>query len=323
MDRQDKTYRLGPLPWSRETLIKAYWGNWLAAYEYIKEHSGFTAQEQLQAIQFAFHVFLDNTDDLLSAIEAFKQDFQKPGFSGRGNRANVEHWDRKLRKHFFSVATSAFALVDAYRRVTQNFSVAEYEERKQRYFLENELHHFMQGLRNFFSHRRILTPSWLWSKSAHQERTQLVVRQKDLLEFDNWDTAAKAFIQKHTMGVDIEVLTSEYRRTVNEFYTWFRDGFQGAYGDEIQEYVAYRNVLEGEEWKQFWRNLLNYGIEHKLNPYDYLREHLTPEEMEQVVALPHGSREQVDMIIAKADEFGICDAEIRSKVYQLFGVRDE
>jgi hypothetical protein len=323
MDQGHKSYRLGPLPWSHDTLIKAYWRHWPAVYDYIKEHPGFTAQEHLETIQLALNLFLDSTDDLLLAIAEFIKDFQQPGFLGRGNRSSVKKWDRRLRKHFFSVATSAFALVDAYRRVTKKFPVAGYQKQKTLYFVENELHHFMRGLRNFISHKRILTPEWRWSRSKHGDLTQLILTQQRLREYDNWDAAAQQFIQKCRSGVDIQVLASTYRSLVEEFHHWFHDGFLAAYGDPIQEYVKCRNVLEGEEWKQHWRLLLDYGIQHQLNPYNYLHEHLTPREIAEISLLPNGSKEQVDMIIAKADEFGICDDELRSRVYKLFGIHNE
>ena len=52
-------YKLGPLPWSRETLIKAHWANWVATAEDIKEHPGCAAQEALQAVQMGIDLFVD------------------------------------------------------------------------------------------------------------------------------------------------------------------------------------------------------------------------------------------------------------------------
>jgi len=54
MINKSKNYKLGPLPWSRETLIKAFRANWLGALEAIKEDPGFAAQEGLEDVQMIF-----------------------------------------------------------------------------------------------------------------------------------------------------------------------------------------------------------------------------------------------------------------------------
>jgi hypothetical protein len=46
---------------------------------------------------------------------------------------------------------------------------------------------------------------------------------------------------------------------------------------------------------------------------------LSPTELQTVSALPR-SKEQVDLMIKTADDFEICDAELRGQVYKLFGV---
>jgi len=170
-------YKLGPLPWSRETLIKAHWANWVATAEDIKEHPGCAAQEALQAVQMGIDLFVDNSNDLLSAVADYKNDAQNPGFYDRGNHETVERWDRRLRKDFFAVTSAAFALVDTYRSITKDFPVEGYDERKQ-VFADRELHHFMQGLRNYLTHKRLLTPSWQTTWTAKQKITELLLTRE-------------------------------------------------------------------------------------------------------------------------------------------------
>ncbi len=66
--------------------------------------------------------------------------------------------------------------------------------------------------------------------------------------------------------------------------------------------------------------MVHHAIQWKVNPYAHLDTYLTPAEVEAALRLPMRSREQVDYIIAAADEHDACDDELRSLVYKLFGV---
>ena len=318
----ETTYKLGPLPWSRDTLIKAFWTNWVQVLENIKEHPGFAAHEGFEDIHFSLSLFLDNTNDLLAAIADVKN-LVEPSFFARGNQQSVEQWDRKLRKHFFGVASAAFALVDANRRVSSTYPVESYQEQINKCFVNSELHNFMQGLRNFVTHKRLLTPSvqTLWGEG--RKVTQLILSEKKLKDFNNWTAPAKVFIQNCRFGVDIEAAVFEYRQLVENFHTWYRENFWSTYGNQINEYLSYEKIVKGEQWKNHWKHVLNYVIERKLNPYDYLDRYLTPEEIKNALELPHGSKEQIDLMISMADEFEICDDEIRGMVYKLFSLAAE
>jgi len=317
-------YKLGPLPWSRDTLIKAHWVNWVGALENIKEHPGFAAQEGLDDVQRTLDVFLDNCDDFWLTVTNFKTSVvQQPGFFWRSNREKVEQWERTLRKHIFSVTSSALALVDASRRVSIKFPIHGYDEQKNSVFVQSELHLFMQGLRNFFTHKYLLTPSWQIRLTKNNKVTQLVLNQDKLKRFDGWSPLARAFIEKSRFGVDVEAAISSYRKLVEDFHNWYRQNFLATYSHQISEYSAYEKILKGEAWKLHWKRLLDYGIANNLNPYTYLDQHLTHDEIKRASALPHGSKEQIDLMISMADEFEICDDEIRGMVYKLFSLAVE
>lgn len=310
-------YKLGPLPWSRDTLIKAYWANFIEVAESIKEHPGFSVLEAFQHVQLSLGLFLDNCTDFLAGVSDLKT-LTDSRFFSRGNQQIVEYWDRKLRRQFFAVASSAFALVEACRRVSEKFPVTGYEEEITKTFAANELHKFMQDLRNFFTHKHLLTPAVqiVWDHKG--KLTQLIVTKKNLNSFTNWSEPAKAYIQRFRFDIDVEAAVIDYRQLVQNFHNWYRGSFSSAYRSEMDEYSSYEKIIKGEGWKVHWRQILDYGLQHNLNPYDYLDQYLTPEELDKVLSLPRGSQEQIDLMISLADEFEICDKQMRNSVYQLF-----
>ena len=54
------------------------------------------------------------------------------------------------------------------------------------------------------------------------------------------------------------------------------------------------------------------------NPYEYLPQFLTAEQIDEVERLPKMSPQQVDKIIEFVDEDEACDDEIRQLAYELF-----
>ena len=134
-----------------------------------------------------------------------------------------------------------------------------------------------------------------------------------------WPLLARKYLEQHAYEVDIERLIVEYSNKVQEFHKWFRESIMATFGGKISEYRSYERILNGEGWRNHWRQVLNYCIEHQLDPYQYLKRFLSPTEVEKVNQLPP-SKEQVDLMIKLADDFDICDDEIRSLVYKLFGI---
>ena len=97
-----RSYSLGPLPWSREQLIKDYWSNFVAAFEHIKEHPGFAANQGLDDIQSALEVFLDAAQDLFAGISIFREEADRGELYGRGSQWRLEELERRVRKCFHS-----------------------------------------------------------------------------------------------------------------------------------------------------------------------------------------------------------------------------
>jgi hypothetical protein len=102
-----RQYRLGPLPWSQETLKTAYWRNFIEAYALIKEHPGFGAHEMMEDVQRSLEIFLDHTDSLLAAIRTFKEESGESDFFSRSNKNRIEALERRVRKYLFAVSSAA------------------------------------------------------------------------------------------------------------------------------------------------------------------------------------------------------------------------
>jgi hypothetical protein len=311
------TYTLGPLPWSEEVLRQAYFRNFIHAQKAIQEHPGFVAHDALCALQLSLDIFLDAVSELFQSTQAFRIDAQSPEFWTRPAQSRFHRRELAVRRGVFTAATSALALVDASRRIRKKIMVVDYDVKRSAMFSEE--HVFIQKLRNYVSHYRMIEPAWQRSFSATERRTQFLLRPNILLQWDGWEKA-RAFINRYPDGIDVEELFKEYQTCVERFYAWFRKDVARVSEPQLSEYRGYEKMLKRFGTRALWNLLLEQVTTGHLDPFPYLDRYLTRTELDEVLSLPTRSRIQVDRIIEILDEYGACDEELRKKAYRAFGV---
>lgn len=313
-------YALGPLPWSEELLRKAYFSSFTSARKAIEEHPGFTAHQALCSLGLSLDIFLDSVSELLKSIETFRKEAQSREFWNRPARNRFKSRELAIRRDMVAAATNAMALVDHSRRMQKKSSLADYKKKLDEVF-DAEEHRFVQSLRICVGHIRMIEADWQVSHSVTERRTQFLLRQGTLLQWDGWDKEAKTFIDRHPDGIDIEELFKSYRDRVERFHVWFHNEVAQVSEPELSEYRKYERVLARFGLKAQWNLILEQVIiSGRLDPFTYLDQYLAQAELDEVLALPMRSRVQVDRIIKILDEYEACDEELRGKVYRAFKV---
>lgn len=316
----EKTYTLGPLPWSEETLRKAYFKSFTEARTAIKEHPGFIAHCDLDVLQLSLGIFCDSVTELLHAIDSFHNDANSPAFWRRPARQQFRRRELAVQKGVFAAATSALALVDHSRVVSRKVPIPGYQERVGQLFANSEEHQFIQSLRVNISHVRMIEADWQRVHSGAGEHTHFLLRQETLLTCNEWDDLARAFIDRHPDGIDVEVLFKGYRDRVDNFHKWFHCEVARLSEPALSEYRECERTLNRFGARSLWKIILEQVRAGRIDPYQYLDRYLTKTELQGVLALPMRSREQVDRIIELIDEHGACDEELRQKIYTAFDV---
>jgi len=318
-----KEYSLGPLPWNKEMLHKAYFSNLVSTTEAIKEHPGYEVESDLFDLRFALEIFLDSVADLLLSIADFGKECRIPGFWHRGNKNRVVHFERRVRHGVSTASMSLFSLVDVSRRVSRHYKIEGYEENVKSTFAENGQHRFIQCLRNYITHVRLAESGWhiTWARKGTVQ-TQFLLKTEDLLSWKGWDKLALSFISRYPKGIDLKLLFESYAESVGTFQQWFIMEIEKSQEDQLAEYRSYDKLLKSFAWKSFWELMLGQVvIRNGIDPYQHLDKHLTPDEIAEVLAMPKYSRQQVDRIIEIVDEKGLVDEELRDLAYRAFKVQ--
>lgn len=316
---------LGDPPWDEESLRKSYFRNFPETRKFIQDkHPGTSVYAKLESIRLSFEIFLNAEADLISSINRFKGESDRPGFWDRPSRQHVENLEISIQRGIASSAMCAMALVTHSRNFNADFQFLEYNNMINHYFIGNEEHRFIQSLRNYISHFKITRANWTVTQSlvGGGRNVSFILSYNDLLKWNKWHSLAKSYIKKHPQGIKAEELFEHYSTSVTEFHNWLRTATMDKYGEEISDYLRYLRLMNRFASQSHWNLLISQVfIPKKIDPYMYLDRYITRQELDKVLSLPHRSKEQVDCIIELVDEYNACTEEIRNLVYEFFNVK--
>ena len=323
-------YTLGPLPWTEETLEKAYWKNFTEAYKSIKEHQGYDLHERTLSLKSALRLFNKAADSFFATLEQFNVEVHQRGLLARNRRDDLRNFEEKFQEILYLFASTAMTLVEQSRAISRKVKLPGYTDRVSSTFSDNPRHKFIQELRNDLIHITLHEPRWHLTETFHTHRTerdrtrttQFMLSPSRLRRSDEWHRLGREYLRQHPNGVDLGALIQEYRLEVTDFQGWLQNTVLAVAGDTINEYLRCNRFLKAVGSRCWWRFLLSQiVIQAGRDPYQYLDRYLTKTEVEEIQSLSHKTKEQVDRIVDLVDDYGACDDELRSLVYKAFGVQ--
>ena len=236
-------YTLGVLPWSKEILEKAYFKDFQITRRAIKEHPGFLAHFSLQSLALSYDIFNNSIEDLFQSIKLFETESSSENFWFRSEERRFNKLELFIRRGIFSSTASAMAFVDNCRRVSKDFKPENYEKIKKHNFEENEEHKFIQGLRNYVSHFRMIEADWHISWNDKERQLKFLLLHEKLSAWNNWTSLAKKFINRHVDGISVVALFDNYRKNLSSFNDWYRKAIEESASAELLEYRKYERIL--------------------------------------------------------------------------------
>lgn len=318
-------YSLGPLPWSDEVLVAAAWKSFEDARRLVNEHPGRDLAERSLSLKSVLHIFEGAAESFDELLVRFHAEAHGSHLFRRNRRSDLDAFEVKLQERLYLFASSAMTLVDQARALRKKVELSGYEERVSSSFAKNPRHRFIQDLRNDLIHVTLHQPSWQLTSGRNEEPTSKFMLWPDQLTRSNEYTAlARAYVRDHPKGIDLGVLIDEYVRDVTEFHEWLNDALNNSAGSLVADYRRCSNRINAVSSCSWWNIIFRQVVlAGKRDPYQYLDQYLTPQELVDVNSLPGRSKAQIDRIIELVDEFGACDLELRALIYKAFGASDD
>lgn len=309
-------------PWTASQVIESSFRDSIRTRAAINGLPGALVANAQEEVQFSLSIFLDSVDDLLDSINAFKGKVDRPGFWDRTKRQEFRQLETRMQRGIFSSSMSAMALVDHTRRFSEKFPVDEYENRKNQIFSNDPEHRFVHSMRRYVTHVKMTKGNWHIKSGREGKSVFFILSRDDLLQWKDWSAPARAYIEAHRDGVNVEELYDSYSRKVKLFHEWLSSEIWEKHHSELQKYFSTIRVYRAVGSRCSWNLLIRQVFQpKKINPYMYLGRYLEQNELEEVLAMPYRSTAQVDRIIEIVDDSGACDEELREHIHQFFQTR--
>lgn len=311
---------LGLPPWTDDALERAVFLDSGAVQRALASHPGREIHDRLESLASVLRLFQKTAEELLVTIGRFHTEAHENYLLHRSRRNDLQHIEEEIQENLYVFAAYAMTLVDQSRTLSEKVHVPGYCDRVTTGFSESPRHRFIQELRVDMIHVTLHEPSWQVTWGRDKERTtSFLLQASQLTRLEAYHSLAKKYVDEHPNGIDVGRMVSEYTAEVCELHTWFREAVEAEAQPILLDFRRSQRTVRAVSSRCWWRLiLLQVVIQGKRDPYAYLDQYLTPEELREVLSLPHRSKAQVDRIVELVDGDGACNDELREIVYRAF-----
>lgn len=315
------SYGLGPLPWSDETLDAAVWRDLKTAQQLVDEHPGCDFDERARSLRSVLHIFNRAAQSFFERLGRFHAEAHNGQLFRRNRQADLREFQAGFQETLYVFASSAMTLVDQSRALDGQVQLPGYAERVEAFFAANPRHRFIQELRNDLIHVTLHQPTWQITTNRERESTsRFMLRPDQLSRSDRYHLLARSYVREHPKGIDLGELITTYAKDVANFQGWLQGALDLAEGPTIADYRRCSKRIKAVSSRSWWSIIFKQLVlPAKRDPYKYLDQYLTADELAEVNTLPFKSKVQVDRIISLVDEYDACDSELRAVIYEAFG----
>ena len=299
-------------------------GGW-EEHEIMSCHPGYDLERKIKSVQRALETYRRSHADLITRLDEFDAASKDGTLFDRPRTAELREHEEACRKEIFTLSCAAAALVALARRVTASITVPRFHEVRTKNFDEGQ-HKFITDLRvqlnhvTFFDSNWSINVNWSTKGTGPVQTSHFEFKAATLIRDGEFSGEAKAYIREQQDRIDIRNLFETYSKSVQNFYAWLVPEIEARLPAEVQDYRRCIRARRANQARFRYRILFAQVVKPETDLYGHLQKYLTPEELEEIDALPHRSKQQIDRVIEMIDEYGACDDELRGLVYKAFGL---
>jgi len=307
-------------PWTEDQVGKAIAFNFQQARREIDATTGGRMWSALTEVKDSHWILDQAIDDLLEGINRFAHRSQYQEFWLRINEDNRGVHTKNIKRFLFNASSALAALVDHTRNFLKSYPVPGEAEARRMAFMEDNLHRFLFDLRNYSLHWRPAQANWNISMAAGKtgvSRTVAFLLSKaELLEWSGWKSEAREFLVTQPEKFDVRELFIEYQSRVRKFQSWLQTAATMTHYTDLRQYLEYKKWHERFHDRWQWNAVAAYrGM--KRDPYELLRDYLSPQEIEHIYSFELKSDEQVNRLIDLVDIHQAMDVPLRAKLQEF------
>lgn len=308
-------------PWTHRDIQKAIMSDFTSVKKSINQTEGGKLWRGIKELDDAIWVFTESTSELLDRINEFGEKSKDVEFWHRTNNRNSEEYVREVKRHLYYCTSSLMTVVDISRALNKKWPLENLVDKRNEFFSTPGLHDFLQKLRNFSSHWRIAQANWIIKRDFKNGTrvARFVVSKDELLEWGDWGSKAKKYIEDKRDGIDLYEVFTQYKKHVQQYHDWHKGALIDVYYSILQPFFKYKKIHEGLNQKMMWNMILS-NFRPEMNPYQYLARYLLTDQVEFILSYEHRSEEQVNALIKMLNMEEFCDDQLKAKAMRVFRV---
>lgn len=304
------------------------------ALDVLRDHPGFRAWQRWKSYRAALTIFQKSIHDLMSSINDFKAKVMNDRLLEFRNINYKQEMILNVYKELFTVGNAAHSLKDhASYRVNKIFNFKDYENMLNMYFGDDGLHDFLMGIRNISHHVYMIQPGYMVRNSFEKGDGEVKFQFNrddilfiiDMVKIDsrthNFTRKGREYIERSPENIDVCSVYKTYADRADGFHQWLISCVSHHESIEFRDFERCMREIDNNSLRSSWVFFLRILLQKKINPinpYDYLDQYLTEEQISGIGKFPKKSRSQIDKIIEYVDVDGVCDQSIRELVYEIF-----
>ncbi len=307
----------GQLP-TPDDILEKLTGNLIAgAGDILRHHPGAQIALKIEWAKVALQTFKTALLDLTECLANFHWESAEQSYFSPNNIGFADKQSQKINKELFAVCCAVAALRDHARRLNKTIIHPDYES--QASLLAKPDQAFIIGLRNNLNHSMWSRPGWNIKYGKGERKTFWSLSRTSLLEHGDWKSEAKKYLLEAKEKIDIGEMLKIYEKRIDDFYGWYFPVCEMIKPEEAKDYERCMNAVRTQNKKNEIKLWLGVALQLKdLDPYKHLDKFFNERQLQEILALPKHSRQQVDLMISLYDNYGVCDLELRNNAYQLF-----
>ena len=211
----------------------------------IRGSEAYQIYRRIMYLREVFNIFSDNYDEMKKMLEELKKKEIYIKLIPLDRRREMQHVLRHIIRRLLNFVASAMMLVDHTRAtISDYYQGTEFEEkynsRKDTTFVDNPLHSFIQGLRNYSLHYQLPLANARFEAYREKldqpfsERLSFVLIRDQLLTWQGWNSRTREYLNSVDKEIDISGLIDSYFQLVYSFHDWMHSELQIYHSNELK-----------------------------------------------------------------------------------------
>ena len=280
----------------------------------------------IRQFSLSVEIFKGNAAEISNLLEKAQTDPEVFKLWALENRLQLDIFEYKIARLLHNYVASAFSLVDHTRRFYEKYykldgNFRDYEEEVKQRFADDPLCQFVQGLRNYFIHKKVpsLVNKLTLVRGGEASHTVFLLK-RELLDFD-WKERADQYLKGSNEEIELAFIVKEYADKILSFYKWVFSRLEDIHSKDL---LAIRKKREegiialGQKIPYSLEADLNILKRKSLQPEQIFLSYMDPISWRQIIDSKPDPIERANAFLDYLQKISPPLDSLRSKIVDIF-----